>query len=211
MQSFARTRSVGARAIAWAINPWRPRTEQLKLPITLSHGPLGSRQGLKTASCMRLGRHTCGVQRANTYAERADAWLIHGQSNRLSDRPPKRGWAPGQEWGCGNVGFGSAHGVGAADVGIAVIVANGLHQRMQSAAVSSAECGCRPHEKEWVDAKLVKAFSYPDPEQGLSNSRNLAARLQNSYPSGRLAGEGPAEMFRFSSIARVLSRPRGRR
>jgi hypothetical protein len=92
-----------------------------------------------------------------------------------------------------------------------VIVANGLHQCMQSAAVSSAECGCRPHEKEWVDAKLVKAFSYPDPEQGLSNSRNLAARLQNSYPSGRLAGEGPAEMFRFSSIARVLSRPRGRR
>jgi hypothetical protein len=34
------------------------------------------------------------------------------------------------------------------------------------------------------------AFSYPDPEQGLSNSRTLAARLQNSYPSGRLRWRG---------------------
>jgi hypothetical protein len=62
-----------------------------------------------------------------------------------------------------------------------------------------------------VDANLSRRSATPDPEQGLSNSRNLAARLQNSHPSGRLAGEGPAEMFRFSSIARVLSRPRGRR
>jgi len=91
-----------------------------------------------------------------------------------------------------------------------VIVANGLYQRMQSAAVSSAEW--LPATREGVGGRqAVKAFSYPDPEQGLSNSRNLAARLQNSHPSGRLAGEGPAEMFRFSSIARVLSRPRGRR
>ena len=62
-----------------------------------------------------------------------------------------------------------------------------------------------------MDAKLVKAFSYPDPEQGLSNSRNLAARLQNSYPSGRLAGEGPAETSKpglaYPVQETVVSRP----
>jgi putative transposase len=29
-------------------------------------------------------------------------------------------------------------------------------------------------EKQWVDAKLVKAFGHPDPEQGLRNAKSLA-------------------------------------
>jgi putative transposase len=32
-------------------------------------------------------------------------------------------------------------------------------------------------DKAWVDAKLVKAFGHPDPEQGLRNAKQLAAQL----------------------------------
>src|SRR6185312_3071481 len=38
-------------------------------------------------------------------------------------------------------------------------------------------------DKAWVDAKLVKAFSHPDPEQGLRNAKRLAAQLDKRYPS----------------------------
>src|SRR6476646_4054306 len=37
-------------------------------------------------------------------------------------------------------------------------------------------------EKAWVDAKLVKAFGHPDPEQGLCNAKHLAAQLDKSHP-----------------------------
>ena len=38
-------------------------------------------------------------------------------------------------------------------------------------------------DKAWVDAKLVKAFVHPDPDQGLRNAKDLAAQLDKSYPS----------------------------
>jgi transposase-like protein len=38
-------------------------------------------------------------------------------------------------------------------------------------------------EKQWVDAKLVKAFGHPDPEQGLRNVKSLAGQLDKNYPS----------------------------
>jgi len=46
-------------------------------------------------------------------------------------------------------------------------------------------------EKQWVDAKLVKAFCHPDPEQGLRNARHLATLLDKGYPgAARLAARG---------------------
>src|SRR5690348_1284617 len=36
--------------------------------------------------------------------------------------------------------------------------------------------------KAWVDAKLVKAFAHPDPDQGLRRVKDLAGLLANSYP-----------------------------
>ena len=38
-------------------------------------------------------------------------------------------------------------------------------------------------DQAWVDAKLVKAFSHPDPQQGLRNAKSLAAQLDKNYPS----------------------------
>ncbi len=35
-------------------------------------------------------------------------------------------------------------------------------------------------EKAWVDAKLVKAFNHPDPDQGLRNARHLAGLLETA-------------------------------
>jgi putative transposase len=56
-------------------------------------------------------------------------------------------------------------------------------------------------EKEWVDAKLVKAFGHPDPEQGLRNARHLAGLLENSYPGAAASlREGLEEMF---TVARL--------
>ena len=40
-------------------------------------------------------------------------------------------------------------------------------------------------DKEWADAKLVKAFSHPDPGQGLCNAKHLAGQLDKRYPSVR--------------------------
>ena len=56
-------------------------------------------------------------------------------------------------------------------------------------------------DKAWVDAKLVKAFSHPDPEQGLRNAKSLAAQLDKRYPSAAASlREGLEEMF---TVARL--------
>ena len=53
----------------------------------------------------------------------------------------------------------------------------------------------------WVDAKLVKAFSHPDPEHGLRNAKSLAAQLDKNYPSAAASlREGLEEMF---TVARL--------
>src|SRR6478735_3528772 len=53
----------------------------------------------------------------------------------------------------------------------------------------------------WVDAKLVKAFSHPDPEHGLRNAKSLAAQLDKRYPSAAASlREGLEEMF---TVARL--------
>ena len=56
-------------------------------------------------------------------------------------------------------------------------------------------------DKEWVDAKLVKAFSHPDPGQGLCNAKHLAGQLDKRYPSAAASlREGLEEMF---TVARL--------
>jgi transposase-like protein len=56
-------------------------------------------------------------------------------------------------------------------------------------------------EKAWVDAKLVKAFTHPDPEQGQRNAVHLAGLLEKTYPGAAASlREGLAEMF---TIARL--------
>jgi transposase-like protein len=56
-------------------------------------------------------------------------------------------------------------------------------------------------EKEWVDAKLVKAFGHPDPEQGLRNAKHLAGLLEKSHPGAAASlREGLEEMF---TVARL--------
>jgi transposase-like protein len=51
-------------------------------------------------------------------------------------------------------------------------------------------------EQAWVDAKLVKAFGHPDPEQGLRHARHLAGLLEKNYPSAAASlREGLDEMF----------------
>ena len=55
-------------------------------------------------------------------------------------------------------------------------------------------------DKDWVDAKLVKAFGHPDPEQGLRNAKSLAAQLDKNYPSAAASlREGLEEMFTVST------------
>jgi len=56
-------------------------------------------------------------------------------------------------------------------------------------------------EKAWVDAKLVKAFGHPDPEQGLRNAKHLAGLLDKGYPGAAASlREGLTEMF---TVARL--------
>ena len=56
-------------------------------------------------------------------------------------------------------------------------------------------------EQAWVDAKLVKAFGHPDPEQGLRHARHLAGLLEKNYPSAAVSlREGLDEMF---TVARL--------
>jgi putative transposase len=56
-------------------------------------------------------------------------------------------------------------------------------------------------EQAWVDAKLVKAFVHPDPDQGLRRAKDLAGLLANSYPGAAASLlEGLDEMF---TVARL--------
>lgn len=51
-------------------------------------------------------------------------------------------------------------------------------------------------ERGWVRRRLVEAFNHPDPDQGLTNARRLAAELDKTYPDA--AGsirEGLEDMF----------------
>ena len=56
-------------------------------------------------------------------------------------------------------------------------------------------------ERAWVRRRLTEAFNHPDPDQGLTNARRLAAELDKTYPDA--AGsirEGLEEMF---TVARL--------
>ncbi|HEX9498672.1 MAG TPA: IS256 family transposase [Mycobacterium sp.] len=56
-------------------------------------------------------------------------------------------------------------------------------------------------DKAWVDAKLVKAFGHPDPEQGLRNAKHLAGQLDKSYPGAAASlREGLQEMFTVTRL-----------
>jgi putative transposase len=56
-------------------------------------------------------------------------------------------------------------------------------------------------DKAWVDAKLVKAFGHPHPDQGLCNAKHLAAQLDKTHPgAAALLREGLDEMF---TVARL--------
>jgi len=56
-------------------------------------------------------------------------------------------------------------------------------------------------DKAWVDAKLVKAFTHPDPEQGLRNARHLATLLEATHPGAAASlREGLEEMFTVSRL-----------
>ncbi len=56
-------------------------------------------------------------------------------------------------------------------------------------------------EKAWVDAKLVKAFTHPDPGIGLKNARHLAGLLDKSYPgAANSLCEGLEQMFTVSRL-----------
>jgi transposase-like protein len=57
------------------------------------------------------------------------------------------------------------------------------------------------NQKAWVDAKLVKAFTHPDPTQGLRNARHLASLLDKTHPGATASlREGLEEMF---TVARL--------
>jgi putative transposase len=56
-------------------------------------------------------------------------------------------------------------------------------------------------EKAWVDAKLVKAFNHPDPEQGLRAAKHLAGLLQAAHPgAANSLREGLEEMFTVTRL-----------
>ncbi len=56
-------------------------------------------------------------------------------------------------------------------------------------------------EKEWVDAKLVKAFNHPDPDLGLRNAKPLASLLDKTHPgAANSLREGLEEMFTVSRL-----------
>jgi putative transposase len=56
-------------------------------------------------------------------------------------------------------------------------------------------------EKAWVDAKLVKAFGHPDPDQGLRGAKHLAGLLDKAYPGAAASlREGLDEMFTVSRL-----------
>jgi putative transposase len=57
------------------------------------------------------------------------------------------------------------------------------------------------NQKAWVDAKLVKAFNHPDPNQGIRRAKDLAGLLAKTYPGASASLlEGLSEMF---TVARL--------
>jgi putative transposase len=57
------------------------------------------------------------------------------------------------------------------------------------------------NQKAWVDAKLVKAFTHPDPKQGIRRAKDLAGLLAKTYPGASASLlEGLEEMF---TVARL--------
>jgi len=56
-------------------------------------------------------------------------------------------------------------------------------------------------DKTWVDAKLVKAFNHPDPDQGLRAAKHLAGLLEQAHPGAAASiREGLEEMFTVSRL-----------
>ena len=56
-------------------------------------------------------------------------------------------------------------------------------------------------DKAWVDAKLVKSFTDPDPELGLRNAKHLARLLDKAHPgAANSLREGLEEMFTVSRL-----------
>src|SRR6476661_2242510 len=56
-------------------------------------------------------------------------------------------------------------------------------------------------DKAWVEAKLVKAFGHPDPDQGLHNAKQLAAQLHKRYPGASASlREGLQEMLTVACL-----------
>src|SRR6478672_2678960 len=56
-------------------------------------------------------------------------------------------------------------------------------------------------DKAWVEAKLVKAFGHPDPDQGLRNAKQLATQLDKRYPGASASlREGLQEMFTVACL-----------
>jgi transposase-like protein len=56
-------------------------------------------------------------------------------------------------------------------------------------------------DKDWVDAKQVKAFGHPDPKHGLHNAKSLSAQRDKRHPSAAASlREGLEEMF---TVARL--------
>ncbi len=56
-------------------------------------------------------------------------------------------------------------------------------------------------EKAWVDAKLVKAFTHPDPDLGLRNATHLAGLLDKAHPgAANSLREGLEQMFTVNRL-----------
>ena len=82
-----------------------------------------------------------------------------------------------------------------------VFGARALIGRCQLHKARNVEDHLPKKERPWVRRRLVEAFNHPDPDQGLTNARRLAAELDKTYPDA--AGsirEGLEEMF---TVARL--------
>lgn len=78
---------------------------------------------------------------------------------------------------------------------LAVIQRCQLHKRRNVADyVPKAERG-------WVEARMVRAFNHPDPDQGLADARRLATELEARWSSAAASlREGLDDMFTVSRL-----------